>query len=487
MARADTEPYLSVVATSRNDDHGGNLLGRMQIFVDGLIEQCHRHDIDCELILVEWNPPPDRPRLAEALRWPANSGPCQVRIIEVPPSLHARYRHAEALPLFQMIAKNVGVRRARGRFVLATNIDMLFSDALMARLSRQDLAEDRLYRVDRYDVRENVPIGAPVCDALAFCEDNVIRICKRKGTVDLRAGRTDYIYRPRTLMLFRALFLTVFAPVTFFVDLFRYLWMFIILYLNSVSRYAALLRGDKLFPYVLSWKNVFHPPSRQDLRGKLAIMPRLFFFVCARKIAEWYLSYYRSLRSLHRFLGLQRRRRKLGAALWRTLAAIAQRGIRSRVTSLPALWRDLAFEVRRGRLHTNACGDFTLLARQRWFELRGYPEFEMYSFHLDSLLCHAAVCSGLRETVFRNPARIYHVEHSDGSGFTPEGQHKLWSWLKRSGIRRLSDDEFYDIVIAMRQKQRSLLFNGEAWGLAGHELPEIHPLAVGAGRTVVAR
>ena len=25
-------PYISVVATSRNDDHGGNLLGRTQIF-----------------------------------------------------------------------------------------------------------------------------------------------------------------------------------------------------------------------------------------------------------------------------------------------------------------------------------------------------------------------------------------------------------------------------------------------------------------------
>ena len=27
------EPYLSLVVTARNDDHGGNLLGRMQAFV----------------------------------------------------------------------------------------------------------------------------------------------------------------------------------------------------------------------------------------------------------------------------------------------------------------------------------------------------------------------------------------------------------------------------------------------------------------------
>ena len=29
-------PYLSVVATARNDDHGGHLLGRMQVFVKRL-------------------------------------------------------------------------------------------------------------------------------------------------------------------------------------------------------------------------------------------------------------------------------------------------------------------------------------------------------------------------------------------------------------------------------------------------------------------
>ncbi|MDB5305838.1 MAG: hypothetical protein JWO38_40, partial [Gemmataceae bacterium] len=70
-------PYLSVVAAARNDDHGGNLLGRMQLFVNGLLEQCRRHRLPAELVLVEWNPPPDRPRLADALRWPAGS-PCAV-------------------------------------------------------------------------------------------------------------------------------------------------------------------------------------------------------------------------------------------------------------------------------------------------------------------------------------------------------------------------------------------------------------------------
>src|SRR5437763_8576922 len=101
------EPLLSVVVTSRNDDHGGSLLRRMQTFVNALAGQCRRHGLAAELVVVEWNPPPGRPRLADALRWPAGPGPCAVRVVEVPAAVHRRLRHADALPLFQMIGKNV--------------------------------------------------------------------------------------------------------------------------------------------------------------------------------------------------------------------------------------------------------------------------------------------------------------------------------------------------------------------------------------------
>src|SRR5205823_4354337 len=63
-------PYLSVVTTARNDNHGGDLLYRIGVFVNGLVAQCDRHRIQAELVIVEWNPPTDRPRLADALAWP---------------------------------------------------------------------------------------------------------------------------------------------------------------------------------------------------------------------------------------------------------------------------------------------------------------------------------------------------------------------------------------------------------------------------------
>jgi hypothetical protein len=182
---AHSDPYLSVVVTSRNDDHGQSLLRRMQTFVNALVGQCQRHGLDAELIIVEWNPPADRPRFIEALRWPETTAPCRVRIIEVPPELHRRFKHAENLPLFQMIGKNVGIRRARGRFILATNIDIIFSDELMSALTRGELKRCRMYRIDRHDVMTDVPVFADVTEQLRYCETHLLRVNCREGTFEL--------------------------------------------------------------------------------------------------------------------------------------------------------------------------------------------------------------------------------------------------------------------------------------------------------------
>lgn len=185
--REHTDPYLSVVVTARNDDHGGNLLPRMQTFVNGLLAQCSRHRLPAELIIVEWNPPTDRPPLAQALRWPAEPGFCQVRVLEVPLELHRRFPHWQALPLYQMIAKNAGIRRARGEFILATNIDILFSDEIMQFVAARRLERGKMYRVDRWDVMADVPVDACVEEQLAYCKSHLLRVNAREGTFGLSA------------------------------------------------------------------------------------------------------------------------------------------------------------------------------------------------------------------------------------------------------------------------------------------------------------
>ncbi len=168
-------PSLSVVVASRNDSHGGNMLGRMQLFVRGLLEQTRRFHLPAELIFVEWNPPPDRPLLREVLPKPSDSDCLTLRYITVPGAIHGRYHRAEAIPLFQMIAKNVGIRRARAPFVLCTNIDLLFSDALIEALADTPLRADTFYRANRCDVPDAIDPAWTISEQLAWCERHVIR------------------------------------------------------------------------------------------------------------------------------------------------------------------------------------------------------------------------------------------------------------------------------------------------------------------------
>lgn len=188
------QPYLSFVVTTRNDDHGGNLHERTQIFINGLLEQCKRHELPAELIVVEWNPPDDRPRLKDAFEWPVEGSPCQVRIIEVPPEIHHRLDHADRLPLFQMIAKNVGIRRSRAPFSLATNIDILFSDELMAFLKSRRLQPNLLYRINRYDVPAEVPVDAPMDEQLSWCKNNLLRVNSRNGSYNVQTKKYSIVY-----------------------------------------------------------------------------------------------------------------------------------------------------------------------------------------------------------------------------------------------------------------------------------------------------
>ena len=108
------KPYLSVIIAARNDNYGGNFLGRMQTFVDGFLSLASDHFLPAELIIVEWNPPEDRPRLRDVLGWPRSGNTVQVRLLEVPPEIHRRMPYSEKLPMFDCFAKNVGARRAKG-------------------------------------------------------------------------------------------------------------------------------------------------------------------------------------------------------------------------------------------------------------------------------------------------------------------------------------------------------------------------------------
>src|SRR5258705_13211541 len=123
-------PKLSIVVTSRNDNHGGEMLKRMTIFMKGLLYQTKKFQLPVELLFIEWNPTIEQPLLNEVLPKPRPSDYLTVRYIVVPARIHMRYKMGAEIPLFQMIAKNIGIRRAKSDYILCSNVDLLFSDEL---------------------------------------------------------------------------------------------------------------------------------------------------------------------------------------------------------------------------------------------------------------------------------------------------------------------------------------------------------------------
>lgn len=309
ISRSKDKPVLSIVVTARNDNHGGDLLGRMQRSIDGICRQAASNNCRIELIIVEWNPVPGVPRLHKALSWRFLPAGMSVRVIEVPSGIHRRYRYWRDLSLYQMIAKNVGIRRASADFILATNIDILFSDEIFAFLASGNLQAKHLYRCDRYDID-----GA---------SGRVVRINTKMETIETGSGKSYPIYS-----------------------------------------------SDK-----------------DD-----------------------------------------------GSAI----------------------------------LHTNACGDFQLLDRASWFAVRGYPELDIFSLHIDSLFEYAAYHAGFHEEYLVFPRCIYHIEHQ--AGWKPKTDKSYKTRFRR--VRKMTTAELMVFASDMYRRNRPIIFNGSGWGLAKERLKE---------------
>lgn len=675
--------YLSVVVTTRNDDHGGRPLQRLQAFVNAMDAQCRRTGLSAEVIVVEWNPPSDRPRLSAALKWPAARS-CSFRFIEVPSAVHRALAHADALPLFQMIGKNVGIRRARGRFVLATNMDILLSTELMDFIAARRLEPRRLYRVDRRDVEADVPVDGSVEEQMAYCRSHQLRVNRRDGTFPVNASgdpvtAADDIVDGATVRLgdgwfgregdaatgtFRWAMATaslrlaaqpasgvlelslepngyepgMWADVEIAGDAgavvgiahvaepavhrFRVPAETATVTLRVVAsatekpptpiferrsplfykvRSVRLLPADRWIPREseLFPADVWRPanegaaftfernqsgvsigsdprqsswcaqagPFTADVSGTYrfaltyeASEGGVSLGLASADAKEWLPSVVRDvragesraltlsadlpagqtflliasndhpsrygasrfvLRDLTSSVPFERLAAAasaadngtggplLRAAMDRLLgagggasvrdrarAAIVYRSpeyaaLRSAYGALDSTHARLVYEVERDApleelrdtlallkryrpadLHLNACGDFQLMSRDDWFELRGYPEFQSYSMNIDGLFGTIAHYAGIREHALDMPCCIFHLEHDTGSGWTPEGEQRLRQRIAERGITWIDAKTVFAWGAYMEWLQRPMIFNSSSWGFADEALPE---------------
>ncbi len=334
-------PKISFVFAVHDPEYGGGLLPRTQKHLEALVQLANRYRLSAEIVVVDWNPRPDRAPFRESLRWPDDLGCVRLRFLEVPAEIHRKLPNSDRIPIFEYIAKNAGLRRARGRFLLATNSDLFHSPPLVRWLARADLSSGKFYRVDRWDLSADIPRDLTLSGRLRFCRQHVAQVHALYGS-----------YRPRR-------------------------------------------------PGWWAW-------LREPDRGRLL-----------KKEYESHLC-----------------------------GTPPPNG--------PTNGPDVRLILPADGLHRNAAGDFFLMERRHWFELRGYPELYTHS-HIDAILCWVASSTGLVQEVLPPRCRLYHQFH-DRAGHREFPQTDWRPW--------------YDRYLEAIRNRTSMAVNGGDWGLANETLRE---------------
>lgn len=175
----DTQyPKISFVVSLRDpgygEKYGMDNLYRTQLFVDNLVYLCNKYHLLSELIIVEWNPVKSK-EFYQKIKWPAPLDMLKIRWLEVPKKIHQQLENADKIPIFEFFGKNVGIRRAKGEFIISTNPDVLFGEDLIKYLAVRDLALNCFYRIDRLDVAGHISRSWSPERRLCFCSSNVFR------------------------------------------------------------------------------------------------------------------------------------------------------------------------------------------------------------------------------------------------------------------------------------------------------------------------
>lgn len=141
-------PYVSIAFVNRNDGYGGDLEDRIAKFIEYYARYARLWPGLLEFAIVDWNPPPDRPKLPAAFNW-ASLG--DVVHIEVPPSVHARVAGQRGRKMLDYFGRNVAIRHSRGLYSLVINQDIFIGDSIMRELASRSLSPRCFYRADRCD------------------------------------------------------------------------------------------------------------------------------------------------------------------------------------------------------------------------------------------------------------------------------------------------------------------------------------------------
>ena len=133
-----------------------------------------------EYIIVEYNYDAKAPALYEILQKNFKDSTPLVRIIRVSAEQHQLIIQKMGLDFdvnfLEFYAKNIGIRRACGQFVLPTNSDISFNDGFWNFISRKSLRSDAYYRLPRCNVNGALSVlhDLTVPERLSYLKDHTL-------------------------------------------------------------------------------------------------------------------------------------------------------------------------------------------------------------------------------------------------------------------------------------------------------------------------
>lgn len=189
-------PYISFVVAARNDNYGDDFNYRLENSINQLANLIEQYKLPSEYIIVNYNPILDKASLIEQIKWPKSTY-CKIRIITVEPEVHQTLSDENIrvnVPLYEYIAKNVGIRRAKGEFVCSANPDLMFSPQIIKYISKRKLKKESYYRANRVDFNrieinsQNLPKTL-----IKDLQKNVFRVFLLGNTINIHLKKKFYI------------------------------------------------------------------------------------------------------------------------------------------------------------------------------------------------------------------------------------------------------------------------------------------------------
>lgn len=136
---------LTAVCCGRNDNYGGHFLESAQYSLNSMLQSFD------EVIYVDWNTDDDKPIVTDAIELKNRD---KLRTIEVRPVMVKRIMGDKPAQLMcEVMARNIGIRRATGDIIVDTNCDVIVPPREQLELAFKDLKDGMMLTIAKQDVQ----------------------------------------------------------------------------------------------------------------------------------------------------------------------------------------------------------------------------------------------------------------------------------------------------------------------------------------------